>query len=41
MKYAVEMGLDTVIHIPSFINIGLSIQNLIRSYMRTNTQTVR
>jgi hypothetical protein len=29
MKYAVEMGLGAMIYIPSFINIGSGIQNLI------------
>jgi hypothetical protein len=28
MKYAVEMGSDATIYIPSFIKIGLSIQKL-------------
>jgi hypothetical protein len=29
MKYAVEMGSDAMIYIPSFIKIGLGIQKLI------------
>jgi hypothetical protein len=29
MEYAVEMGLDAMIHIPSFIEIDSGIQNLI------------
>jgi hypothetical protein len=30
MKYAVEMGSDATIYIPSFIKIGLGIQKLMR-----------
>jgi hypothetical protein len=30
MKYAVEMGSDAMIYIPSFIKIGSGIQKLIR-----------
>jgi hypothetical protein len=37
MKYAVDMGSSTMIYIPSFINAGSGIQNLIRG----NTQTHR
>jgi hypothetical protein len=29
MKYAVEMGSDAMIYIPSFIKIGWAIQNLV------------
>jgi hypothetical protein len=29
MKYAIEMGSDTMIYIPSFIKIGSGIQKLI------------
>jgi hypothetical protein len=29
-KYAIEMGLDAMIHIPSFIKIDLGIPKLIR-----------
>jgi hypothetical protein len=32
MKYAVEMGSDSVIYIPSFIKIGSGIQNLFGGY---------
>jgi hypothetical protein len=28
MKYAVEMGTDAMMYVPSFINIGSSIQKL-------------
>jgi hypothetical protein len=36
MKYAVEMGSDAMICIPSFINIGSGIQKLIRGDSQTN-----
>jgi hypothetical protein len=32
MKYAVEMGLATMIYVPNFIKIGSSIQKLIGGY---------
>jgi hypothetical protein len=38
MKYAVEMGSGVMIHIPSFIKIGLPIQLLMRG---THTQSAR
>jgi hypothetical protein len=31
MKYAIEMGSDATIYIPSFIKIGSGIQTLIRT----------
>jgi hypothetical protein len=34
MKHAVEMGSGAMIYIPSFINIGSSIQKLIRGIHR-------
>jgi hypothetical protein len=37
MKYAVEIGSDAIIYIPSFIKIGSAIQKLIGGY--TDTQT--
>jgi hypothetical protein len=33
MKYAVKMGSGAVIYIPSFIEIGSGIQNLIGGYL--------
>jgi hypothetical protein len=39
MKYAVEMGSDTMIYVPSFIKIGSGIQKLIEGGY-TDTQTV-
>jgi hypothetical protein len=38
MKYAVEMGSDAMIYVPSFINIGSSIEKLIWGIHR-HTQT--
>jgi hypothetical protein len=37
MKYTVEMGLDAMVYIPSFMKISSAIQKLIRGY--TDTQT--
>jgi hypothetical protein len=34
MRYAVEMGSGATMYIPSFINIGLCIQKLIRGIHR-------
>jgi hypothetical protein len=34
MKYAVGIGSDIMIDIPSFVNIGSGIQNLIRAIYR-------
>jgi hypothetical protein len=40
MKYAVDMGSDAMIYIPSFIEIGSTIQKLIRGIQRhTHTHT--
>jgi hypothetical protein len=39
MNYVLEMGLDIVIHLPSFITIGLAIQKLIEGDTCTDTQT--
>jgi hypothetical protein len=37
MKYAIEMGLDVMIHVPSVVNIGSCIQKLMggRKYIDT------
>jgi hypothetical protein len=37
MKYAVELGSDAMIYIPSFIKIGSGIQKFIKRY--TDPQT--
>jgi hypothetical protein len=37
MKYAVEMGSDAMIYIPSFMKIGSGIQKLIGVYRDTQT----
>jgi hypothetical protein len=37
MNYAIEMGLDSMIHIQSFVKIGSGIQKLIGGH--TDTQT--
>jgi hypothetical protein len=34
MKYAVEMGSDAMIHIPSFVMIGSGIRNLVKGIHR-------
>lgn len=34
-KYAVEMGSNTMIHIPSFMQIGSGIQKLIEGHVQT------
>jgi hypothetical protein len=39
MKYAVEMGSDSMIYIPSFIKIGSRIQKLLGGGGYTDTQT--
>jgi hypothetical protein len=39
MKYAVEMGSGTMLHIPSFIKIGSVIQKLMEGGELTDTQT--
>jgi hypothetical protein len=36
MKYAVEMGLDAMIYVQSFIKTGLGIQKLIRGDSQTD-----
>jgi hypothetical protein len=44
MKYAVEMGSDAMIYIPSFIKIGAVIQTLIgdsQTHIHTDMQTWR
>jgi hypothetical protein len=41
MKYSVEIGLNTMIYIPSFINIGSGIQKLTGEGGFTGTQTHR
>jgi hypothetical protein len=38
MKYAVEMGSDAMIYIPSFIKTGSGIQKLIRGDTQTHRQ---
>jgi hypothetical protein len=38
MKYAVEMGSGTMIHIPSFIKIGSGIQKLMRRHASMHTK---
>jgi hypothetical protein len=38
MKYAVEMGSDTVIYVPSVVKIGSGIRELIRGIHR-HTET--
>jgi hypothetical protein len=35
MNYAIEMGSWALTYIPSFINIGSSIQKLLREYTQT------
>jgi hypothetical protein len=40
MKFAVKMGSDAMIYIPSFIKIGSGIQKLIDTQTDTDTQTV-
>jgi hypothetical protein len=37
VKYAVEMGSDAMMYIPSFIMIDLGIQKLIRGFIDTQT----
>jgi hypothetical protein len=39
MKYAVDMGSGAVICVPSFINIGSSVQKLIGGDTQTHTRT--
>jgi hypothetical protein len=39
MKYAIEMGSDAMIHIPSFIKIGSGVQKLIGEILR-HTHTI-
>jgi hypothetical protein len=39
MKYAVEMGSDDMIFIPSFMKIGSGIQKLIGEESHADTQT--
>jgi hypothetical protein len=41
MKYAVEMGSDAMIYVPSFIKIGSGIQMLLGMYTYKHTQTAR
>jgi hypothetical protein len=38
MKYAVEMGSSTTIHIPSFIKIGSGIHELVGGDLETHRQ---
>jgi hypothetical protein len=38
MKYAIKMGLDAMIYIQSFIQIGSGIQKLIGGDIQTNRQ---
>jgi hypothetical protein len=39
VKYAVEMGPDTTIYVPTFIKIGSGIQNLLGGiYIQTHRQ---
>jgi hypothetical protein len=37
MNYTIEMDLDVMISIPSFIRIGSGIQKLIRGYVEPHT----